>query len=103
MDGGTRRASDLGVRYGGEEFAVLLPGETGQGAFGIAEEIRASVLSLRIQQQGRPDICPTISVGVASMVPQVGLTPSDLIKSADLALYEAKRSGRNRTVAANAG
>jgi diguanylate cyclase (GGDEF)-like protein len=98
--GGTRRASDLGVRYGGEEFAVLLPGETGQGAFLIAEEIRASVLSLRSQQQGRPDICPTISVGVAVMIPQVGLTPSDLIKSADLALYEAKRSGRNRTVAA---
>ena len=98
--GGTRRASDLGVRYGGEEFAVLLPGETGQGAFRIAEEIRASVLSLRAQQQGRPDICPTISVGVASMIPQPGLAPSDLIKSADLALYEAKRSGRNRTVAA---
>jgi hypothetical protein len=98
--GGTRRASDLGVRYGGEEFAVLLPGETGQGAFLIAEEIRASVLSLRVQQQGRPDICPTISVGVAVMIPQVGLTPGELIKSADLALYEAKRSGRNRTVAA---
>jgi diguanylate cyclase (GGDEF)-like protein len=98
--GGTRRASDLGVRYGGEEFAVLLPDETIEGAFRIAEEIRASVLSLRIQQQGRPDICPTISVGVAAMIPQVGLTPSDLIKSADLALYEAKRSGRNRTVAA---
>ena len=98
--GGTRRASDLGVRYGGEEFAVLLPGETGQGAFRIAEEIRASMLSLSVQQRGRPDICPTISVGVAAMIPQIGLTPSDLIKSADLALYEAKRSGRNRTVAA---
>ena len=97
---GARRASDLGARYGGEEFAVLLPGESIDGATGIAEEIRASVLSLRVQQQGRADICPTISVGVACMVPQVGLAPRDLIKSADLALYEAKHSGRNRTVAA---
>ena len=97
---GTRRASDLGARYGGEEFAVLLPGETIEAACRIAEEIRTSVLSLRVQQQGRPDICPTISVGVACMIPQVGLAPRDLIKSADLALYEAKRSGRNRTVAA---
>ena len=97
---GTKRASDLGARYGGEEFAVLLPGESIEGAHGIAEEIRASVLSLRVQQQGRPDICPTISVGVASMIPQVGLAPRDLIKSADLALYEAKHAGRNRTVAA---
>ncbi|SDN62448.1 sensor domain-containing diguanylate cyclase [Afipia sp. GAS231] len=97
---GAKRASDLSARYGGEEFAVLLPGESTEGACRIAEEIRASVLSLRSQQQGRPDICPTISIGVASMVPQVGLAPSDLIKSADLALYEAKHAGRNRTVAA---
>jgi len=97
---GTRRASDLGARYGGEEFAVLLPGETIEGAYAIAEEIRARVLSLRVQQQGRADACPTISVGVASMVPQAGLSFHDLIKSADLALYEAKRAGRNRTVAA---
>ena len=97
---GARRASDLGARYGGEEFAVLLPGESIDDATRIAEEIRASVLSLRVQQQGRSDVCPTISVGVACMIPQVGLAPRDLIKSADLALYEAKRSGRNRTVAA---
>jgi diguanylate cyclase (GGDEF)-like protein len=97
---GARRASDLSARYGGEEFAVLLPGESVEGACRIAEEIRASVLSLRSQQNGRPDICPTISIGVASLVPQAGLAPHDLVKSADLALYEAKHAGRNRTVAA---
>ncbi len=97
---GAKRASDLSARYGGEEFAVLLPGESTEGACRIAEEIRASVLSLRSQQHGRPDICPTISIGVASMVPQVGLAPRDLIKSADLALYEAKHAGRNCAVAA---
>ena len=97
---GAKRASDLSARYGGEEFVVLLPGESTAGACRIAEEIRASVLSLRNQQHGRPDICPTVSIGVASMVPQVGLAPQDLIKSADLALYEAKHAGRNRTVAA---
>lgn len=97
---GTRRASDLGARYGGEEFTVLLPGETIEAACRIAEEIRASVSSLRVQQRGRPDICPTISVGVACMIPQVGLAPRDLVKSADLALYEAKHGGRDRTVAA---
>jgi diguanylate cyclase (GGDEF)-like protein len=97
---GAKRASDLCARYGGEEFAVLLPGETIEGAFQIAEAIRASVLSLREQQQGRPDISPTISVGVAAMTPQVGLAPGDLIKSADLALYEAKHQGRDRSVVA---
>ncbi|MDI1264145.1 MAG: sensor domain-containing diguanylate cyclase [bacterium] len=97
---GTQRASDLGARYGGEEFAVLLPGDSIEAAHLIAERIRGSVMSLRAQQHGRADPCPTISVGVACMVPQAGLTPHDLIKSADLALYEAKHAGRNRTVAA---
>ena len=97
---GARRATDLCARYGGEEFAVLLPGETIEGAFRIAEEIRANVLSLRAQQRGRPDMSPTISIGVAAMTPQAGLAPHDLIRSADLALYEAKHQGRDRSVAA---
>jgi diguanylate cyclase (GGDEF)-like protein len=99
---GAKRASDLCARYGGEEFAVLLPGETVEGAIRIAEEIRASVSSLRTQQQGRADMSPTVSVGVAAMTPQAGLAPHDLIRSADLALYEAKRQGRDRSVAAAA-
>jgi diguanylate cyclase (GGDEF)-like protein len=97
---GAKRATDLCARYGGEEFAVLLPGETVEGAFRIAEEIRASILALRAQQQGHPDMSPTISAGVAAMTPQAGLAPHDLIKSADLALYEAKHQGRDRSVAA---
>jgi diguanylate cyclase (GGDEF)-like protein len=98
--GSAKRVSDLCARYGGEEFAVLLPGETAEGAFQIAEEIRASVSSLRAQQQGRPDVSPTVSVGVAAMIPQAGLAPHDLMRSADLALYEAKHAGRDRSVAA---
>lgn len=48
----------------------------------------------------RHDMSPTISAGVAAMTPQAGLAPHDLIKSADLALYEAKHQGRDRSVAA---
>jgi Diguanylate cyclase, GGDEF domain len=98
--GRAKRASDLCARHGGEEFAVLLPGETVESAFRIAEKIRLSVLSLRAQQQGRPDMSPTVSVVVAAMTPQAGLARHDLIRSADLALYEAKHGGRDRSVAA---
>jgi diguanylate cyclase (GGDEF)-like protein len=92
-----QRATDICARYGGEEFAVLLPGLSTAEAAEHAETIRASVLTLRAQQQGRPDSTPTISIGVASMIPRVGLEPRDLIKAADAALYDAKRRGRNRT------
>jgi diguanylate cyclase (GGDEF)-like protein len=100
--GGTMRACDLAARYGGEEFAVLLPGETVDGALLVAERIRATVLSMRAQQQGRSDMSPTISVGVAAMIPQVGLSSRDLVKSADTALYKAELQGRNCCVTASA-
>jgi diguanylate cyclase (GGDEF)-like protein len=99
---GPRHKADITARYGGEEFAVLLPHHSAEGALAVAEEIRASVLKLRAQQQGRPDATPTVSAGIATMVPMPGLAPEDLVKSADLALYEAKRRGRNRAVSAAA-
>jgi diguanylate cyclase (GGDEF)-like protein len=98
---GPRHAVDITARYGGEEFAILLPNHTLDGALAVAEAIRASVLSLRAQQGSRPDATPTISAGVATMVPLPGLTPCDLVKSADVALYEAKRQGRDRVLCAS--
>lgn len=94
--GTTRRATDVSARYGGEEFAVLLPGMSITSAFDLAEKIRHSLLALRADQQGRADSTPTVSIGVASMIPREGLHPKDLIKAADAALYEAKRKGRDR-------
>ena len=93
----TRRSGDLAARYGGEEFVVLLPGKTPEQAYEVAEHIRANVIALRAQQLARPDSTPTISLGVASMIPQQGLQLTDLLKAADNALYEAKNKGRNRT------
>jgi diguanylate cyclase (GGDEF)-like protein len=95
-----RRASDLSARYGGEEFAVLLPETTIEQALLVAERIRSNILMLCAKQQGSPDSIPTVSIGVAAMVPCVGHEPLDLIRATDNALYEAKAAGRNRSVAA---
>lgn len=92
----TQRAGDVSARYGGEEFAVLLPEMSIAEAFDIAERIRASSLALGTGQQSCPN-APTVSIGIASMIPRQGLQPRDLIKAADKALYEAKTKGRNRT------
>jgi diguanylate cyclase (GGDEF)-like protein len=91
-----RRVTDLAARYGGEEFAVLLPGTGTQGALEIAERIRAGVADLALQQVAIADM-PTVSVGVASIVPRSASNHRMLIDAADKALYEAKHKGRNRT------
>ena len=67
---------------------------------GFAEEIREAVLTLRIRQQGRLNVSLTISLGVASVIPEAGQSPAELIKSADVALYKAKKQGRNCCVSA---
>jgi diguanylate cyclase (GGDEF)-like protein len=95
------RSVDLAARYGGEEFTVILP-ETGLAAARlVAERIRQAVENLHQATDVPPDSRPqrqvTISIGVA-VAPEHGKTPEDLIRSADAAMYQAKRSGRNRTV-----
>ncbi|HEV7570450.1 MAG TPA: diguanylate cyclase [Thermoanaerobaculia bacterium] len=88
------RAGDIVTRYGGEEFAVLMAGDR---AGDLAELLRASVETMRIEHRASPasDVV-TISVGVATMVPDRDRDPAALLKAADEALYAAKAAGRNR-------
>lgn len=87
------RRRDLLVRFGGEEFAVLLPEAMMGEATQTAERLRDAVQNLRIAMQGQ-QVNVTISIGIAA---RRGLNTADaLIGAADAALYAAKRSGRNR-------
>jgi diguanylate cyclase (GGDEF)-like protein len=79
-------------RYGGEEFVVLMENTDLKTAKKLAENIRASVEFLHNQN---PPF-PTISIGVSTGYPHMGMLAGDLISSADAALYRAKASGRNR-------
>ncbi|MBL8349275.1 MAG: GGDEF domain-containing protein [Burkholderiaceae bacterium] len=91
-----RRAGDMAARYGGEEFAVILPGTGAAGALEIAEVIRRAVAAAdtrAIVEGGHP---LTVSIGVAAAVALAGGGAASLVHSADSALYQAKRSGRNR-------
>ena len=93
-----RRATDLGARYGGDEFALLLPSATGQGALEIAERIRVNVLKLRLlDSNGTEAATASISLGIAAVVPPLASDYHNLLNAADKALYEAKAKGRNRS------
>ncbi len=94
-----KRPADLVARYGGEEFAILLPGVNEKGAGIIAEKMRAKIESLGIIHSGS-QACKvvTMSFGVSSIVPDSDSNTTDLIKTADYALYKAKKEGRNKVV-----
>jgi diguanylate cyclase (GGDEF)-like protein len=91
-----RRAGDCATRFGGEEFAVLLPGTSTTDALTVAENIRR-----KVELWSEDPQVTTVSIGVASMMPSAGLDWCDLIAAADKALYAAKANGRNQTVVAN--
>lgn len=91
------RSSDLAFRYGGEEFAVILPDTDREGAKVVGHRICQRVRSLRIPHEtSQVSECVTISVGAASMVPSLALSPKTLLDTADRALFEAKSAGRNQ-------
>jgi two-component system chemotaxis family response regulator WspR len=95
----SKRPTDLAARFGGEEFIVILPGSSTDGARAIGEEMcqRVDRLGLLPAPSALRKVV-TISVGVASIVPQRGDSLLALVKTADNALYEAKRTGKNRVV-----
>ncbi len=90
-----RRAGDCAARYGGEEFAVLLPGLSSEEALRVAETIRLKVL----KWFGDTGIT-TVSIGVASLMPDTATDWGQLVNGADKALYAAKAAGRNCCVLA---
>lgn len=93
------RATDLAARYGGEEFTLVL-GETDQdGAMWIAERVRQMVADLKVPHYATGSKFVTLSCGVVSLLPEDKVSLEILVKSADTALYQAKRAGRDRVVA----
>lgn len=90
------RSRDLVSRYGGEEFAVILPETNVEGALQVAESMRNEVAALALEHAySRVAAHVTASVGVATLVPEHAAKTANLIHSADRALYQAKRAGRN--------
>lgn len=101
LRGAVQRSGELVARYGGEEFVVILPGLSGAEACAVMEKIRATLQLQRWPHaKATASGIVTISVGVASCVPQLGQRPAGLLQAADAAMYRAKAQGRNQVVLA---
>jgi len=101
LQGVARRPLDLAARYGGEEFALILYDVELAHVLTTAEHLREAVEKLKLKPQhasGGDTMQVTVSVGVGSAAPTIGRTPQGVVQLADEALYEAKRTGRNRVV-----
>ncbi len=90
-----QRSQDLAARFGGEEFALLLPHSNLQHASDLAEKLRLAVLALNIPHDGSAHGIVTVSIGCAAAKPMRNETSTHLLQAADEALYIAKQVGRN--------
>jgi len=93
------RAEDIACRYGGEEFVVMLPEATLAMTQTRAEQLWKGIQGLTVNVRGQLLRPLTTSVGVAAF-PEHGRTLAELLRSADVALYSAKREGRDRVMVA---
>ncbi len=96
-----RRPADHVARFGGEEFALILPHTGPEGGRRVAEAVRAAVRRRGIPHpRAAVDGIVTVSLGVASLIPVPEVSPEALLEAADRAMYQAKSQGRDRVVAA---
>jgi diguanylate cyclase (GGDEF)-like protein len=93
----TLRELDLAARWGGEEFLLVLPETSREGAVQIAEKIRRGAEEIRVHDEGR-DVAFTVTIGVGTFDEKLPL--DEYLRRVDAALYEGKRAGKNRVVAA---
>ena len=94
-----QRSADIACRYGGEEFCMILPETTIEGAKALAEELRQRVMNAPVLFQAET-ISLTISCGIATYQQQAEASPESIFAAADAALYQAKQAGRNQVVVA---
>jgi len=93
------RETDVVSRFGGDEFALVLPDTGGEGAFAVGERIRDRLAEYRFLAADGLDIHLTASVGVATL-PDVAASAEELMQAADKAMYQVKETGKNGIVAA---
>jgi diguanylate cyclase (GGDEF)-like protein len=93
------RETDVVARFGGDEFALILPDTGGEGAFAVGERIRDRIAAHIFLSEDRLDIHLTASVGVATL-PDVAASAEELMQAADKAMYAVKDSGKNGIQAA---
>ena len=92
-----KRAGDLVCRYGGEEFAIILPDTDSYGAVHLAETIREQIQQLNIIHESSPvSSAISLSLGIATTMANTASPPNTMIEAADSALYQAKQQGRDR-------
>lgn len=97
---GSIRSTDIACRYGGEEFALIMPNTGPDDARAVCDRIRASVAAVKWARH--PERPITVSMGLSGLAgPGPGLTAEAFIEGSDRALYTAKRSGRNQVVVGN--
>ncbi len=102
LSANAQRSSDLTARYGGEEFVIILPGMDVKHATVLAETIRYKVQSAGLKHTEESETgVVTVSIGVGSRIPKPDDDVDILLRDADLAMYEAKRRGRNKVVSAD--
>jgi len=90
------RSSDSICRYGGEEFAIILPGTNDKDATKVVRKIMKELAALKIKHDTSPvDDYVTMSYGIYSIIPSPETSPESMILRADKALYSSKAAGRN--------